>query len=115
MNTVIPLPPDHTAGLARLWTRATGHSAERPIRCAACGAEHERDALLRIISPRRDLVAALCDACAQLASHDLDAIENRIDRRGRAGVFCVHRFEDDAGNGLVVVDADCGCGTGGAA
>jgi hypothetical protein len=115
MNTAIPLDPDRTAGLARLWTRATGHAAERPIHCAACGAEHERDCLLRIISPSRDLVAALCDPCAQPASYDLDGVEDRIDGRGRAGYLCAHLFTDSAGNGLLVADADCGCGIGGAA
>jgi hypothetical protein len=115
MNTTIPLDPDRTAGLARLWTRATGHAAERPIHCAACGAEHERDCLLRIISPTRDLVAALCGRCAAMAARDLEAVEDRIDDRGRAGYLCAHLFTDSAGNGLLVADADCFCETGGAA
>ncbi len=115
MTAALPATQDHAALLARLWTQATDHSAEAPIRCAACGALHERDALLRIITPRRDLIAALCDRCAELAGRDLETVEALIDQRGRVGAFCVHRLEDPEGDGLVVVDADCGCGIGGAA
>jgi hypothetical protein len=108
MTAALSATQDHAALLARLWTRATSQAAEAPIRCAVCGAQHERDALLRIITPRRD-------RGAELAGRDLETVEALIDQRGRGGAFCVHRLEDPEGAGLVIVDADCGCGIGGAA
>ena len=115
MTTALQATQDHAAALGRLWTRTTNHAAERPIHCAACGVLHERDALLHIVSPRRDLLAALCDRCAELTSRDLQAVEGLIDARGRSGAFCLHRLEDAEGAGLVVLDADCACGAGGKA
>ena len=110
------LPADsvHTDLQAYLWTKATGHPAGRPISCAACDAVHLRDCLLRIVSPTRDLIAALCDGCAAAVRLDMDAVEALIDERGRAGRFCDHMLSLD-GYTFAVVDADCPCGRRGAA
>ena len=112
MSTALPATEDRTALLARLWTKATGHAAERPIHCAACNTLHERDCLLWISSPTRNLIAALCDRCAELASRDLATVEARIDCFGRNGRFCVHLIDGLDGYRFSVVDADCNCGLG---
>ena len=105
---------DQTAILAYLWQKATGHRPASPIHCAVCAALHERDALFRIVSPTRDLIAPLCDICAHEALADLGTVEARIDERGRAGAFCVHTINLD-GYRIAVVDGDCPCGERGAA
>lgn len=108
----ISASPDHTALLDWLWSKATGHRAEAPIHCSACGAVHQRDALFRLVTPTRDVIAALCDRCAELASRDLQAVEALIDAHGRAGWFCLHLIDGLDGYRFTVADADCDCGQG---
>ena len=113
-NPAIFADADQTVILTYFWQKATGHRPEHPIHCAGCAALHERHALVRILSPARDLIAALCDVCADEALTDLDTVEVRMDERGRAGAFCVHMLSLD-GYTFAVVDADCPCGRRGAA